>query len=146
MRFRKSTILNRTMVLQFKKTLPGCVSSTRLCVSNTAVCNFAGFYASFAIVLRYPYFINAAHSRNMSWMFTKIHVAIWSHFGTIGFNHRVALNAVDVKLDQWSADHDANNRACNRGMHATGPVLCIPGLHFGKHASSNSISRLHQVT
>ena len=63
----ESAILNRTLVLQFKTTLPGCVPSTGLCVSSTAVCNFAGLCTGFiAIESGNPYFTNVARSRNMS--------------------------------------------------------------------------------
>ena len=80
---RKSVSLNRTITLQFEGSLPGCVPPTGLCVSVTAVCNFAGLRA---------WFIAIEHES----ILTKIYVTIWGHLGRMGFNQWAQSKALDV--------------------------------------------------
>ena len=145
-RSRKCVILNRTLILQFKTTLPGCVPSAGLYVSSAAVCNFARLCAWFiAIESGNPYF-------------TKLHtvetwpnadqdcVATCGHLGTMGFNYWAQSKAVDEILDQYSVVMLHTSRPETGDCTPPCWFRAPPDLYFGRRASSNSISRLLKVT
>ena len=82
----------------------------------------------------------------------KIHFALWRQLGIMGyFNHWKQSNVTNVILIQCQMlpSPPALLRTSGHETRACAPPAwsCSPqGLHFGKHASSNSISRLHQIT